>query len=128
MKTKEASDLFYEINDWAEQTFGKDRDPKMILKHLEEELGELSNEVRRLRGGFTTDKMDFMKEYADMQILLWNLADTMGMCYNSCVDSVMIKHNINKARTYVEVDGKMKHVPDEVEVVEKNVIIILFTR
>jgi NTP pyrophosphatase (non-canonical NTP hydrolase) len=115
MKTKEASDLFYEINDWAEQTFGKDRDPKMILKHLEEELGELSNEVRRLRGGFTTDKMDFMKEYADMQILLWNLADTMGMCYNSCVDSVMIKHNINKARTYVEVDGKMKHVPDDVE-------------
>lgn len=114
-----AKEFYDEVTSWCENTFGKDRDPEQILLHLEEELQELGKEVRSLEKGFKQDKLDFMCELADMQILLWNLSKRMGLCFTSYLDAIQIKHHLNQKRKWVKMDGKMKHLPDEVEIHEK---------
>ena len=111
--------LYADIQQWAIETFGSNRDVGMLLRHLEEELGEFAVAVDNYKKGLVKDRGVMLKEYADVQILLWNLLGNLGVCYNSAMDGVAVKQGINRKRTWVEMDGKMKHVPDEVEIHEK---------
>lgn len=108
----DVNDMYNEINLWAGETFGFDRDVFGVLEHMEEELGELHKAVKKFKDGWRDDKEDIMCEYADMQILLWNLMGRMGVCHNACMDAVVIKMAVNKKRKWEPVEGskKIKHV------------------
>jgi len=109
--------LFYEISRWADKTFGKKRSNRTILLHLEEEVNELAIAVDNCEKNFDT-KVAMVQEMADVQILLWNLAARNGVCYDSFMDMCMAKHQVNENRKWVMIDGKMKHIPDNFNIVE----------
>ena len=104
-------ELYNEIINWIGDTFGKNRDPEMLLSHLREEMDELELAVSnyRLNPGANTVS-DMLSEYADVQILLWNLMNNFGICKSRMDDAIVIKHNINRKRRWVMKDGKTVHV------------------
>lgn len=103
-----ADQLYGEIQLWANRTFGSNRSKRSIIAHLDEELNELATAVDHFEKGWIT-LGEVMEEMADVQILLWNLAQTYGICFNRLMDQVFIKHRVNLKRDWKEVDGKMKH-------------------
>jgi NTP pyrophosphatase (non-canonical NTP hydrolase) len=103
-------DLYNEIVTWCATTFGADRDPNGITEHLREEAMELSREVNKQTGGWAKDRQDLLCEIADVQILLWNIVSRMGICYNSYIDGIRIKHSINLKRKWKKVGNLVKHV------------------
>jgi NTP pyrophosphatase (non-canonical NTP hydrolase) len=100
--------LFREVQIWADRTFGKGRSKRSIIVHLDEELNELAIAVDHYEKGWE-GKEAVLEELADVQILLWNLAQTHGICFNKLTDAVFMKHRVNLKRDWKEVDGKMKH-------------------
>ena len=111
--------LYKDVGEWAEKIFGKDRKTISILLHMEEELDELSIEVENFRKGWG-DRQAVLNEMADLQILLFNLMQKIGVDYDTYKDALYIKHIVNTERRWVEVDGKMKHLPDEFKIEEPN--------
>ena len=102
--------LYREINRWTEETFGKDRDPFHVLEHLREEVHELEVEIDKYKRGLRKNQEDILMEYADVQILLWNLMGTMKICHNRCMEAVAIKMAQNKKRKWGNMVGnKNKH-------------------
>ena len=83
------------------------------------ELDELSIEVENFRKGWG-DRQAVLNEMADLQILLFNLMQKIGVDYDTYKDALYIKHIVNTERRWVEVDGKMKHLPDEFKIEEPN--------
>jgi NTP pyrophosphatase (non-canonical NTP hydrolase) len=112
--------IYYMIKDWAEDTFGKKRDPEEILAKLEEELGELIAATRTYESFKTKmNRSAMQQEIADVQMTLFHLAHRYGMCFDTYRDGILIKHNVNKKRTWVKMpDGTFKHLPNDVEVAE----------
>lgn len=103
-------DIYREIIYWIRDTFGEKRDPDMIMEHLWEEMEELDCAASRYGMNKTADNAsDLLSEYADVQILLWNLMDNYGFCKNRQADGVVLKHSINRKRKWELKDGKMKH-------------------
>lgn len=111
-----AENLFNEIKKWSGNTFGAKRSTEMILDHLQEELDELRAEVEKYKKGWRKSKDELLGEYADVQILLWNLMDRMSFCFNHLMDAVLIKMQQNKKRKWIVIDGKMKHLPDSANI------------
>ena len=107
-----AEKLFREVKDWTFKTFGPERDPEGILEHLEEELDELRHEIEMMNKGWRKTQDEMLSEYADVQILLWNLMQRFGVCHNRLMDAVTIKMKQNKEREWVPVVGskKIKHI------------------
>lgn len=105
----EPGQLYKDIAKWSGQTFGYNRDVNMILRHLDEELDELVLAIGAIQEGYTRSYSELQEEYADVQILLWNLMARMGTCFDTCMDAVRIKLEQNKSRQWDIVDGKMKH-------------------
>jgi len=103
--------LFRSIKLWADGAFGRERDYKGILNHLDEEVDELRHAVEQYHKGFV-DMDDVMYELADVQILLFNLAQRHGVCANRYLDAIAGKHLINTKRVWgkEDADGKIKHI------------------
>lgn len=99
------------VKKWCNETFGKDRDPYTIMVKMQEEVAELTMCVHEYQHWSTTqNKRKVQLEMADMMILLINLADTLDMCYDSFVDTVHIKHHVNRQRTWEKQEnGTFKH-------------------
>ena len=105
--------IYGRIKQWVKDTFGDYTQDGVdgVLDHLEEELGELKESIRKYRMEWR-DIHDVKMEIADMQILLFNLAQRLGICYNDYKDCVVMKHNVNRNRQWKKVPGtnKVKHV------------------
>ena len=110
--------MYYELKDWFNETFGRNKDPEIIIDKLEEEVGELIAAVRTHENFKTRETSSAMKEeIADLTMVLFHLAQRYGICYNSFLDSIITKHNINRKRKWVQMpDGKWKHLPDETKI------------
>lgn len=106
-----AEKLFNEVREWTLQTFGPNRDPLGILEHMEEELDELRTEVEKQIKKWNKSNAEMLSEYADVQILLWNLMSRFGLCHNRLMDAITIKMIQNKKREWGPVIGskKIKH-------------------
>jgi len=103
-------ELFKEITDWIRDTFGNKRDTDMLLAHLREEIDELEVAANNYRMHKTADNAsDLLCEYADVQILLWNIMSNYGFCKGRLDEGIIIKHNINRKREWTMKDGKMKY-------------------
>ncbi len=113
--------LYYTLKDWFDDTFGRDKDPEPIIAKLEEELGELIDAVRtheNFKTGKTFSAME--EEIADLTMVIFHLAQRYGICYNSFVDNISTKHNVNRERKWVQMpDGKWKHLPDNTKITYK---------
>lgn len=101
--------LYYRLRDWFDDTFGKNREPEEIILKLEEEVGELIAAVRRYENGLPPNKQEINEELADVTMVLFHLAQRYGMCYNAFMDNIIIKHNVNRKRNWIQQpDGTWK--------------------
>ena len=109
--------LYRDINAWVEETFGKNRDVEGVMEHLEEEVEELLDAIRKHKDGWVTID-DVLFELADVQIILFNLMGLHGICYNRYSDAVITKHGVNKKREWKPDPGskKIKHVPSDFKI------------
>jgi NTP pyrophosphatase (non-canonical NTP hydrolase) len=106
---------------WFDQTFGKGMDPYAIIIKMQEELNELNMAVQEYEQWSTEEnKHKVQEEMADLMMVIINLATNYDICYDAFVDSVYIKHLINRKRKWVEMpDGTFKHLPDDITITEK---------
>ena len=109
------------LHKWFNETFGKVRDPYVIITKLQEEIDELKVSVQEYEHWSTNEnRQKVQAEMADMMILLINLSTNYGMCYDSFVDAIKIKYQVNKNRKWIQMpDGAFKHLPDNLKIIDK---------
>jgi NTP pyrophosphatase (non-canonical NTP hydrolase) len=94
---------FEEITKWQKETFN----PTTLscLKHLQEEILEVTFDLK------DSSEEKKREEFADCFILLFGAAATAGMDYNTIVESIRKKMEMNKSRNWtLDKSGKHKHV------------------
>ena len=113
--------LYYTLKGWCDETFGRNRDPEIIIDKLEEELGELIAAVRTHENFKTREtSLAIQEEIADLTMVIFHLAQRYGICYDSFVQNIVTKHNVNRKRKWVQMpDGKWKHLPDNTKITYK---------
>ncbi len=111
--------MYYTLKDWFDDTFGRNIDPESIIAKMEEEMGELISAVRTHENFKTREtSMAVQEEIADLTMAIIHLAQRHGICYNSFMDAIVTKHNVNRKRTWIEQpDGSFKHLSDDFQVV-----------
>lgn len=96
---KELQELQDQINNWATETFGKDRGPSPVLKHLVREAKDLLE-----------SPYDILA-YADVFILLLNASKEAGHNVEDLILGIQTKHKINLNREWEQLeDGTMSHI------------------
>lgn len=85
------------IGSWAQETFGKARNPKVIFTHLKREIQELEEALEEGRIS------DIIQESADVAILLFNFADSKDF---DLLEAVEAKHRINVRRRWKAPDAE----------------------
>lgn len=106
--------IYIRLKQWFDKTFGRDRDPYAIMAKLHEEMVELDKAVDNYaKWDNPTNRAAVQKEMADVMILIINLSTNYGMCYDSFLDAIRIKHAINMKRTWDKQDnGTFKHIDE----------------
>lgn len=96
---KELQSIQEEIHNWANQTFGADRGPSLVLKHLVREAKDLLE-----------SPYDILA-FADVIILLLNAAKEAGHNVEDLILGIQTKHKINLNREWEQLeDGTMSHI------------------
>lgn len=98
-------DLWDDISDWSQETFGKDTDrgPIGALKHLQLEAAE----------AITSPTPD---EMADCLILVFDAARRSGLTLETLIQAATAKQIINKGRTWpkpVDQDTPVLHIKEQ---------------
>jgi NTP pyrophosphatase (non-canonical NTP hydrolase) len=106
--------IYEALRNWFGKTFGQPRDPYAIVEKLKEELVELEVAVDNYeKWNNHANRVVVQKEMADVMILIINLSTNYGMCYDSFLDAIRIKHAINTQRTWDKKDnGTYKHIDE----------------
>ena len=114
-------EIYVALRKWFEKTFGPARDPYVIMTKLRQEVIELDQAVDTYaRWNNHTNRVAVQKEMADIIILIINLSTNYGMCYDTFLDALRIKHSINMKRKWVQMsDGTWKHLPDDLKIIDK---------
>jgi len=58
----------------------------------------LEKEVRKVRQGLHTDRLSLLGAIGEVQIQLWEICSATGTCYNSWMDSVIVKQRIRELK------------------------------
>jgi NTP pyrophosphatase (non-canonical NTP hydrolase) len=91
------------INEWQRKTFGPQDDQAAIYHRLVQEVSELGE-------AHPQDDATLAKELADVQIVLFQLAGSLGINLQAEVDRKMA---INRKRSWhLHGDGTAQHIPD----------------
>jgi len=99
-------ELFKEVIEWQEETFGEATALSKVM-HLKEEVEELAVDV--------VSKGPFRRlEFADCFMLLFGAAAADGMSYEDICEAVKEKMEINRKRTWGKPDenGVVNHIKD----------------
>jgi NTP pyrophosphatase (non-canonical NTP hydrolase) len=115
------SKIYYALKAWCDETFGRNRDPEAFIAKLEEEVVELIAAVRT-HENFKTRKTSsaMQEEIADVTMVVFHLAQRYGICYDTFVENIITKHNVNRERKWVQMpDGRWKHLPDDTKITDK---------
>ena len=113
--------IYYTLKDWTNDTFGRNRPPEAIIAKLKEEVVELIAAVYTHENLKTRETSSALQEeIADVTMVVINLAQRYGICYNSFMDNIIAKHNVNRERKWVQMpDGTWKHLPDDTTITSK---------
>lgn len=100
---------FSEITEWQRKTFPK-ATVLTTVSHLEEEMEEL-----KLALDSDDTGLSVREEFADCFILLFGAAATYGLTYDSIVELIDKKMEINYARKWGEPkeNGVVNHIKEE---------------
>lgn len=108
-------DIYYAIKRWQGKVFGPRTHEELLVK-LQEEVGELIMSTREYATG-QKSKPEMMAEIADVQMILFSIAQRFNTCFDSYNEAVIAKHNINRNRRWMKIgDGTWKHLPDDMKI------------
>jgi len=120
----ELQKLMNDVAKWSDETFGKGNRTKGILRHLQEEIDEVIEEVDKSNalgvdnsvgvGEFGRQVERTQMEFADCFMLLIDAAAHYGITAEELLRVTRKKLEINKNRDWDEMneDGFCNHIPD----------------
>jgi NTP pyrophosphatase (non-canonical NTP hydrolase) len=96
------------IHEWADKTFGKDREPTAPLYHLKREVNELIEAIE------SEDEGKVHEEFSDCFILILNAASKYGLNVKTLYLNSLTKMDVNKIRRWGTPDkhGVVEHLKD----------------
>lgn len=90
---KNLQDTMDDIQNWASKTFPSQTATGKV-NHLLEEVKELHQAI------WNSNREEALKEWADCDILLKNIASTLGFSAEDCINAVEEKMRINENRVW----------------------------